>query len=40
MKNSFKVRNYKIYPRAETLTLCKTDKVKKNEMNFQIYFFE
>ena len=35
-----KVRNYKIFLRAETLVLCKTDKVKKNEMDIEIQFIE
>jgi len=32
----FKVRNYKILPRAETLRLCMTAKFNKNEMNIEV----
>jgi len=39
-KYCFKVRNYKILPRAETLSLWVTDKFNKNEMNIDMQFFE
>ena len=39
-KHCFKVRNYKIFPRAETLRLCMTDKFNKNERNIDTQFFK
>ena len=39
-KTCFKVRHHKILPRAETLILCMTDKVNKNEMNIDMQSFK
>jgi hypothetical protein len=36
----FKVRNYKILPRAETLWLCMTAKFNKNEMNIDMQLYQ
>ena len=39
-KHCFKVRNYKILPRAENLMLCMTVKFNKNEINVDMQFFK
>ena len=40
IKYCFKVRNYKIIPRAETLSLWVTAKFNKNETNIDMQFFK
>ena len=39
-KYCFKVRNYKIIPRAETFSLCNTANFNKNEMKIDMQFFK
>jgi hypothetical protein len=40
MKYCFKIRNYKILPRAEKLRLCMVAKFNKNGVNIDVQIFK